>query len=129
MAGSQDSGGGDKVLDIRTDDIKSVAPVFHEQSKKLSDALTKLIGTLDGLGEPWGKDDAGEQFAAAYSPQQKAIEQATGTLVMGLVSIHEALNDMADGHVDNDQLIAGMFSRAKPGDGSTSGRDSGRGAE
>ncbi|KPI10413.1 hypothetical protein OK006_4595 [Actinobacteria bacterium OK006] len=25
------------------------------------------------------------------------------------MSIHEAMNDLADGTVDNDQLIAGMF--------------------
>lgn len=108
-----------KVLDIKTEDIKSSAPVFHEQSQKLSDALTKLVQTLDGLGEPWGKDDGVQEFVASYRKQQKAIESATATLVLGLVSVHEAMNDMADGHVENDDLIAGMFAKAKPGHGGT----------
>ncbi len=120
-----DAGSG-KVLDIKTADIKAAAPVFHEQSRKLSEALTKLIGALDGLGEPWGKDAEVKQFAEEYPRQQKAIEKATGTLILGLVSIHEALIDMADGHVDNDALVAGMFTKAKPG--KPGGADGGRGA-
>lgn len=47
---------------------------------------------------------------------QKAIETAAGTLVLGLVSIHEALADLSDGHVDNDELISGMF-KPEPADG------------
>ncbi|WP_307811631.1 hypothetical protein [Streptomyces sp. AV19] len=53
-------GDSDEVLDIKTADIKAVAPVFHRQSKKLSDALTTLVSTLDGLGKPWGDDKPGK---------------------------------------------------------------------
>ncbi|MEU5428766.1 hypothetical protein AB0H73_24700 [Streptomyces olivoreticuli] len=118
-----DSPGGDKVLDIKTADLKSSAPVFHEQSRKLSEALTTLVSTLDGLGKPWGQDDGVKQFEAGYTAQQKAIESATGTLVLGLVSIHEALVDMSDGHVDNDELIAGMFTKKGVADGGGHGKD------
>ncbi|KAB7850354.1 hypothetical protein [Streptomyces mobaraensis] len=103
--------GNDKVLDIKTADIKAVAPVFQRQGKKLSDALTTLVSTLDGLGEPWGDDKPGKHFSAKYSPRQKEIERATGIFVLGLVSIHEAMVDMADGHIDNDKAIAGTFTR------------------
>lgn len=123
MAGGQSSGSGGrgrqtgdsggKVLDIKTADIKAAAPVFHEQAQKLSEALTKLVTTLDGLGEPWGDDKQGKAFGASYSPHQKSIERAAGTLVLGLVSIHEALVDLSDGHADNDQLIEGMFTKVK----------------
>ncbi|GAA0961801.1 hypothetical protein GCM10009574_024240 [Streptomyces asiaticus] len=54
--------GGGEVLDIKVADIKSVAPTFHHQSVKLSEALTTLISTLDGYGEPWGGRQAGEGF-------------------------------------------------------------------
>ena len=105
--------GGDKgkVLEIHTSDLKDAAPVFHEQSKKLSKALTTLITKLDGLGKPWGNDDAGQKFEPKYTANQHAIERATGVLVLGLVSIHEAMQDMADGHVDNEELIRGMFTK------------------
>ncbi|MFK4222817.1 hypothetical protein [Streptomyces sp. NPDC019890] len=101
------------VLEIHTADIKLTAPVFHTQAQNLSTALTTLVTTLDGLGAPWGDDEQGKKFYDAYHPQQKAIERAAGTLVLGLTSIHEAMADMADGHVDNDELIAGMFTKVK----------------
>lgn len=105
-----------KVLDIKTADLKDAAPVFHEQSKKLSTALTTLVTKLDGLGKPWGEDEAGKKFEHKYSPNQKSIESATGVLVLGLVSIHEAMKDMADGHVDNEEQIKGMFTKVSPKD-------------
>ncbi|MGW7459477.1 hypothetical protein [Streptomyces sp. NPDC054797] len=114
MGDGNDSG---KVLDISTADIKLTAPVFHTQGQNLSKALTTLVTALDGLGKPWGDDEQGKAFGDAYSPQQKAIEKAAGTLVLGLVSIHEAMADMADGHVDNDELIAGMFTKVLSKDG------------
>lgn len=102
-----------KVLDIKTADIKAAAPAFHQGAIDLSKALTTLVNTLDGLGEPWGHDKQGNEFGKAYQPQQKKIESAAGVLVLGLTSIHEAMVDMADGHVDNDELIAGMFTAVK----------------
>lgn len=112
-SGSGGNSGGGEVLDIKVADIKSVAPTFHHQSVKLSDALTTLINTLDGYGEPWGDDEYGKKFGEKYKPAQKHIESATGVLVLGLTSIYEALHDMADGHLDNDELIEGMFTKAK----------------
>lgn len=101
------------VLHIHTADLKRAAPDFQEGAKNLGKALTTLVTTLDGLGGPWGDDKQGKEFGDAYTPLQKKIESAAGTLVLGLVSIHEAMDDLADGHVDNDQLIAGMFTEVK----------------
>ncbi|MER6025389.1 hypothetical protein [Streptomyces sp. NPDC001851] len=102
-----------KVLDIKTADIKAAAPTFHQGAMDLSKALTTLIKTLDGLGEPWGHDEQGNQFGGIYKPHQKSIESAAGILVLGLTSIHAAMVDMSDGHVDNDKLVAGMFTEVK----------------
>ncbi|MFD1274451.1 hypothetical protein [Streptomyces kaempferi] len=113
---SDDSGGGktpEMVLHIRTADIKSAAPMFQEQAKNLSKALTTLIKTLDGLGKPWGDDKQGKEFEDVYAPQQRKIESAAGILVLGLTSIHEALVDLSDGHVANDELVRSMFTKVK----------------
>ncbi|MBN0046995.1 hypothetical protein JS756_23340 [Streptomyces actuosus] len=110
-----------KVLDIKTADIKAAAPAFHQGAIDLSKALTTLVKTLDGLGEPWGHDKQGNEFGSAYKPQQKKIESAAAILVLGLTSIHEAMVDMADGHVDHDELVAGMFTEVKTGEQSGGG--------
>ncbi|PSJ26206.1 hypothetical protein B7P34_23995 [Streptosporangium nondiastaticum] len=106
-----DGSGDGKILDIKTADLKSAAPAFSEQSGKLRDALAELTDTLDGLGKPWGADDQGRQFGESYEPARKKVENATKILVAGLASIHEAMVDMSDGHIENDKLIAGMFSK------------------
>ncbi|MEV5378614.1 WXG100 family type VII secretion target [Streptomyces nondiastaticus] len=106
-----DGSGDGKILDIKTADLKSAAPAFSEQSGKLRDALAELTDTLDGLGSPWGADDQGKQFGESYEPARTKIEHATKILVTGLASIHEAMVDMSDGHIENDKLIAGMFSK------------------
>jgi hypothetical protein len=111
------------VLHIRTADLKRAAPDFHEGAKNLSTALTTLVNTLDGLGKPWGDDKQGKEFGDAYSPLQKKIESAAGTLVLGLVSVHQALDDLADGTVDNEHLIAGMFTEVKTGEAAKAGSD------
>ncbi|WP_349307884.1 MULTISPECIES: hypothetical protein [unclassified Streptomyces] len=56
-----------------------------------------------------------------YAPVRTSVDTAVGILVLGLASIHDAMNDMADGHIDNDKLIAGMFTKPKPADGPANG--------
>lgn len=115
------------VLHIRIADIKAAAPTFHEQAKNLSTALKTLVTTLDGLGKPWGDDKQGKEFEDAYSPQQKKIESTAGILVLGLTSIHEALVDLSDGQVDNEELVRSMFAKVKTPHGDDKGGDDGRG--
>ncbi|MFI1968096.1 hypothetical protein [Streptomyces cinnamoneus] len=119
--------GSGKVLDIKAEDLKSSAPTFSEQSGKLREALTTLTTTLDGLGAPWGEDEQGKQFAKGYTPARKKIENATKILIGGLASIHEAMADMSDGHVDNDKLIGSMFSKKGVKDGGR--QDAGKAGE
>lgn len=108
-------GDGGDILDIKIADIKATAPHFHDQSVALAHALTTLKQGLAKAGAPWGDDEQGEKFHKAYDPHVKQIEQATKILSDGLASIHEAMADMADGHIDNEELIRGMFSRIRTG--------------
>ncbi|MEV5381653.1 hypothetical protein [Streptomyces sp. NPDC052721] len=102
-----------EVLDIKIADLKATAPHFHDQSVALAQALTKLKRGLAAAGSPWGDDEQGEKFHKAYGPHVKRIEQSTQILADGLASIREAMVDMADGHIDNEELIRGMFSRIR----------------
>ncbi|GHD85604.1 hypothetical protein [Streptomyces naganishii] len=100
-----------EILDIKLADLKATAPHFGHQSVALAQALTKLKHGLAAAGAPWGDDEQGEKFHKVYGPHVKRIESAAQILVDGLAGIHEAMVDMADGHIDNEELIRGMFSR------------------
>lgn len=110
--GDQGGSGGDgKILDIKIEDLKKTAPHFQSHSHDLEKALTKLKTGLAAAGSPWGDDKQGNEFHKVYGPLVTKIEHAADILSQGLASIHDAMSDMADGHIDNDQLVRSMFSR------------------
>lgn len=106
-----------EILDIKTADLKKSAPDFHKQSEALRKAAHTLMTNLAELGHPWGDDEQGAKFGDAYTPQIERIEKSTAILVTGLASIHTAMTDMADGHIDNEALIAAMFRKVEAVDG------------
>ncbi|MFC9529023.1 hypothetical protein ACFT38_00480 [Streptomyces sp. NPDC056975] len=111
--GDQGSGGDGEILDIKIADLKATAPHFHTHSTDLAKALTKLKTGLAAAGSPWGDDKQGKQFHGHYGPNVKKMEHAAEILALGLASIHDAMKDMADGHIDNEELVRSMFSRIK----------------
>jgi hypothetical protein len=56
---------------------------------------------------------------------RSAASASTVESAAGVTSIHEALVDMADGHVDNDLPIQGMFTKVKTSQPGSDGTDSG----
>lgn len=108
-----DAGDGE-VLDIKLADLQATAPKFLTHSSDLATALVKLQGDLAAAGSPWGADDQGKQFEDQYVPNVTSMTMAAEVLALGLASIHDAMADMADGHVGNEELIRSMFSRDRP---------------
>ncbi|WP_240509935.1 hypothetical protein [Streptomyces malaysiense] len=66
--------------------VKAAAPSFQQGAIDLGEALTTLIKTLDGLGEPWRHDKQGNQFGGVCKPHQTSVESAAGVLVLGLTT-------------------------------------------
>ncbi|MDR3083400.1 MAG: hypothetical protein LBV60_21200 [Streptomyces sp.] len=116
---SSGTGGKGEILDIKIADLKATAPHFHTHSTDLSKALTRLKTALSAAGSPWGDDDQGTAFHKAYGPHVKQMEKSAQILADGLASIHDAMADMADGHIDNEHLVRAMFGRiaVKGGEG------------
>ncbi|MEV0911060.1 hypothetical protein [Streptomyces hokutonensis] len=100
-----------EILDIKIADLKATAPAFHTESVALGRALHKLKLALGDAGSAWGDDDQGADFHKTYGPRLQQIEDSTKILTEGLASINLAMSDMADGHIDNEELVRGMFSR------------------
>ena len=101
--------GASGVISIHPAEIQAQAPVFGRESDQLAQALATLQRSLAALGEPWGGDKQGTEFAAAYTPQHDSIVKAIGVLVQGLESIHDGLNVNVANHVDGDAHIAGTI--------------------
>jgi hypothetical protein len=106
--------GDGEILDIKLADLRVTAPKFLTHSSDLATALAKLQGGLAAAGSPWGADDQGTQFGDQYVPNVTSMTMAAEVLALGLASIHDAMVDMADDHVDNEELIRSMFSRNGP---------------
>ncbi|MEV7441467.1 hypothetical protein AB0O22_09990 [Streptomyces sp. NPDC091204] len=104
-----------KILDIKTADLKAAAPVFHDQSEALGTALGTLAASLAKAGAAWGDDESGKEFYAKYGPIVAQIEKSAGILKDGLASIHTAMTDMADGHIENDALVGAIFRKVTSG--------------
>ncbi|MET7542898.1 hypothetical protein [Streptomyces sp. NPDC005507] len=102
-----------EILDIKIADLKATAPHFHTHSTELAKALTKLKTGLAAAGSPWGDDKQGMQFHGHYGLNVKKMKHAAEILALGPASIHDAMKDMADGHIDNEELIRSMFSKIK----------------
>ncbi|MFE2246790.1 hypothetical protein [Streptomyces lavendulae] len=98
-----------EILDIKTADLKATAPVFHDQSEALGTALGALAASLAKAGAAWGDDGPGKDFHDKYGPIVARIEKSAGIIKDGLASIHTAMTDMADGHIENDALVGAMF--------------------
>ncbi|MFJ4920731.1 hypothetical protein [Streptomyces sp. NPDC088725] len=103
-----------RILDVKIADLKATAPHFHTHSADLAKALTKLKTGLAAAGSPWGDDEQGKAFREHYGPHVTKMEEAAGILALGLASIHDAMADMADGHVENEKLIRSMFAKIQP---------------
>ncbi|MFJ1869098.1 hypothetical protein ACIOD1_31375 [Streptomyces sp. NPDC088097] len=103
-----------KILDIRTADLKTTAPVFHDQGEALGTALSTLTASLEKEGAAWGDDESGKKFHEKYGPIVAQMEKSAGIIKDGLASIHMAMVDMADGHIDNDDLVGAMFRKHGP---------------
>ncbi|MHB9862276.1 hypothetical protein [Streptomyces sp. YIM S03343] len=104
-----------EILHIKIADLKATAPAFDTESVALGRALHKLKLALAEAGSAWGDDDQGTAFHKAYGPRLHQIEGATKILTQGLASIHLAMSDMADGHIDNEELVRAMFAKINVG--------------
>lgn len=72
-------------------ELISAAPAFTAAAEELAEAQRALAETMGRLGECWGEDEQGAQFAASYRPQRERLDAVVSTLTEGLASIDPAL--------------------------------------
>lgn len=79
-------------------EVLETAPAFSAAEQSLEAALARADCALAGLGDFWGHDEQGGQFAASYSPAASQVLAAVANIARGLGSITPGLQAMADNH-------------------------------
>ena len=96
----------DGSLSIYPEQLGSVSGRFTEVGDDLAEAVKAGAARLDEAGEPWGRDDEGEQFARAYQPAATAAMHALVEVAQCIPRIGVGLRHMAASASSNEADIA-----------------------
>jgi hypothetical protein len=89
--------------------LGSVAPLYSELASNLDQSRAVLQSTLDFLGDFWGNDEAGQQFAQNHVPGRDAALQYHRDLVTGVRSTGDGIAGWATGYTyAENSLVDGM---------------------
>lgn len=93
---------------VDLDGLAQSAPQYSAIADDLDEALTTLKQTLDSLGNYWGDDDAGREYAQSYVPARDSALAYHSQIVDGLRSMSDTVTGWANGYAgaDNDVLNA-----------------------
>jgi len=96
------TGGGSGGFTMDPDAVRHGAVSFGPAADDMTTAATTLQNVISSLGECWGTDESGKQFAQDYSPAAQNAVQAFGQLAQGLQNIQKNLSGIADGTTGTD---------------------------
>ena len=91
---------------MRPDEIRAGGARIGDAGEQLSSVLDTLKSSLDGEGECWGDDEAGQQFAKDYVKNSKDVTDGLKKLTEALGNIDENLQGTADDTEGRDQQSA-----------------------
>ncbi|RSN58933.1 hypothetical protein DMH01_23330 [Amycolatopsis sp. WAC 04182] len=81
------NGGGGAGFTADPDAVKSAAAKLGIAADQLDEAGKELVAAMNSLGQCWGNDDAGKEFAKDYEPGAQGSSE-------GFANIVEALRGM-----------------------------------
>ncbi|ALG13637.1 WXG100 family type VII secretion target [Kibdelosporangium phytohabitans] len=84
---------------------------FGGLAERASSIAAELNRTLDSLGQPWGKDEVGQSFAAIYSGPSTAIRSGVDTASGQLRDMGDRLTAMARAYRDAESSAADGFDK------------------
>lgn len=94
----------DNTLHIDPGQLQGQQPKFHSAGSSLQDIHDTLVANLDSLGEPWGSDKSGQEFAAKYKDARDntlVAMHGTGGTVTG---IGDACKNIAAKYADANDI-------------------------
>lgn len=94
---------------IHPDQINAVSARFSEVGEELAEVIRRDGELLDEVGDAWGNDEAGEQFARQYIPAAQLAIQALSALALSLPRIGVGLAQMGRDVSLNESNIAAQL--------------------
>jgi hypothetical protein len=96
-------------IEVDPTGLRAVAPQYTELATQLSQARSALVTALEGLGNYWGDDEAGRQYARNHLPGRDAALQYHGELVDGVADVGGGVSGWASGYsTAESSLVEGM---------------------
>jgi uncharacterized protein YukE len=99
------TGGGTRVT-MDPDVVRDGATKLGPAADQLTAAGRALQTAVDSLGQCWGTDESGNQFAHEYVPAAQQATQAFGQLAQALLSVQKELSAVADTQQNTDAANA-----------------------
>lgn len=83
----------------------NVAPQFSDTADQLSSALSALQGTLDSLGNYWGDDEAGQQYAQNFTGARDGAVKYHTDLVTLFTTTGNVVSGWANTYPNAEQTV------------------------
>jgi uncharacterized protein YukE len=92
------------------DAVKTGAGRFGPVADGLADAKSELENALNSIGECWGNDDSGKEFAKDYVPGSKQAVEAFALLAETIRGMRKNIESGADAHQNTNQSAKNIIS-------------------
>ncbi|WP_327042749.1 WXG100 family type VII secretion target [Micromonospora ureilytica] len=98
-------------LEVDVTALHSAARSIEASGERLGAEVQRLQGTVTGSASPWGGDEAGTVFGAAYTEVLQHALDVYASMADQLLSVADRLGAAADAHERSDLDNAALFTR------------------
>ena len=97
-----------------TEGIRRGGKKIGHSGEDLGQVMNTLVAAVDSVGQCWGNDEAGQEFAKNYVPAADGCRSALQQLVDALGKIDKNLQQTANDVEQRDQHHAGEIGKLSP---------------
>jgi uncharacterized protein YukE len=84
-------------------DLYTTAPAFSRAGGSIADAVSQVQSQLQAMGNFWGNDAPGQQFASFYPNNANTLLQQISIFAGEVEGVADAINQMADNYNISDE--------------------------
>lgn len=86
--------------------LRQAASALDAAGERLASEWSALVGTVQGMGEPWGGDDIGMLIGISYQAVQGVADESFTSAAEDLSGFADKLTTVADNHERNERETA-----------------------